>query len=219
MTPSLPHPFGQPKGLVEKQEADPYLPHKEVKPRRRQVPGMGVQTYEWPSLRGQEELQGAGGRTLGPLVGRQFCSWGFGPLMVSLPLDPQSSITAGSLVPFERGNPHRGPGISFIPRKTRRSPREANKPIKRPARPAAGASPALISRGVSGLSCWEGTGRPSYTLLCDRQCQKIKEIKPSGSPATPPPRMRAAARRRLRYRAGGQEDTFHGAQACRSCLQ
>lgn len=94
---------------------------------------MGVQTYEWPSLCGQEELQGAGGHTLGPLVGRQFCSWGFGPLMVSLPLHPQSSITAGSLVPFERGNPHRGPGISFIPRKTRQTPREANKPIERPA--------------------------------------------------------------------------------------
>ena len=68
---------------------------------------------------------------------------------------------------------------------------------------AAGASPALISRGVSSSSCWEGTGRPNYTLLCDRQCQKIKEIKPSGSPATPPPRMRATAWRRLWYQGGG----------------
>lgn len=56
--------------------------------------------------------------------------------------------------------------------------------------PAAGASWALILQGFPWLGCWEGTVRPNYTLLCDRRCQKIKEIKPSGSSAVPPARTR-----------------------------
>ena len=66
--------------------------------------------------------------------------------------------------------------------------------------PAAGASWALILQGSPRLGCWEGTVRPSYTLLCDRRCQKIKEIKPGGSSAVPPARTRQPL-------CGGAQDT------------
>lgn len=137
---------------------------------------------------GSGSSSGQAGHILRPLAG-----WA----RVHLPPPcPQTSITAGSLVPqrpLERAIPTTVPEVAATLEKQDRLQEKHISQLRAQPGPAAPVAPALILRGACGLGCWEGTVRPNYTLLRDRRCQKIKGIKPSGSPVAPPPGTRAAA--------------------------
>lgn len=137
---------------------------------------------------GSESSSEQAGHILRPLAGQAGVHL--------LPPCPQTSIMARSLVPqrfLERATPTTVQEVAASLEKQDRLQEKHISQLRARPNPAAPAAPALILRGACGLGCWEGTVRPNYILLRERRCQKIKGIKPSGSPVAPPPGTRAAA--------------------------
>ena len=136
--------------------------------------------------------------TLRPLACGQISSWGFRLVMVLLTTLPpktaswQGHSSLGGLRGLAPMAFEVWAVVSSLEKQNRLQEKQMRQLRAQPIAEAQAAR-ALIFQGMSGWCCWGGRVRPNYTLLRDRRCQKIKGINPSGSPAAPPPRARAAA--------------------------